>query len=115
MVDGADKGWVKYIMAQDNKLRDFLIGVDSGAIILDKQFLESLNNKYKVQQEEIRKRIQSIKNGIEFGEIGTHYNEYYPCRFIRVIDEERGVIEFEEVSIHKVYRESVLNLFVKCS
>lgn len=115
MVDGADKGWVKYMISQDNKLRDFLIGVDSGTTILDKQFLESLNDKYKIQQEEIRKRIQSIKNGVEFGEVGAHYNEYYPCRFIRVIDEEHGIIEFEEVSIHKVYRESVLNLFIKAS
>lgn len=115
MADGADKGWVKYMIAQDDKLEDFLIGVKSGAIILDKQFLENLNGKYKVQQEEIRKRLQSIKNGVEFGEVGTHYDEYYPCRFIRVIDEERGVIEFEEVSIHKIGRESVLNLFIRAS
>lgn len=112
MVNGTDKGWVKYMTSQDNKLRDFLIGVDSGTIILDKQFLDSITNKYKVQQEKIRKRIQSIKNGAEFGIYEITYKEYYPCRFISIVDEERGIIEFEEVGIHKVCRESVLNIFI---
>lgn len=82
--------------------------------------INDLIEKYYKQQKEIKKKLELIKNGAEFGEDATDpfmygydiidgQRPYYPSKLIKVIDEETGLIEYEE---HGVKRRTVLDLIV---
>lgn len=79
--------------------------------VITRKQIDSLINKYEKQQKEIQNKLELIRNGAEFGEYATDYgcDEYYPSKFLKVIDEETGLIKYEE---HGVRQRSVLDLFV---
>lgn len=73
--------------------------------------IDNLISKYERQQKEIQKKLELIRNGADFGEYATEYgrDEYYPAKFITVVNEEVGLIKYEE---HGIKQRSVLELFV---
>lgn len=87
--------------------------------------INDLKVKYEEQQKEIKKKLELIKNGAEFGEDATDpfmygydivngQRPYYPGKLIKVIDEETGVIEYDEYLSDRdnIKRRSVLDLIV---
>lgn len=82
--------------------------------------INDLKETYQNQQKEIKKKLELIKNGAEFGEDATDpfmygydivdgQRPYYPSKLIKVIDEETGLIEYEE---HGIKQRTVLELIV---
>lgn len=89
-------------------------------IAITKKQIDNLKSEYKKQQIEIKEKLELIKNGAEFGEDATDplmygydivngQTPYYPSKLIRVINEETGLIEYEE---HGVKQKTVLELIV---
>lgn len=87
--------------------------------------INNLKTKYEEQQKEIKKKLELIKNGAKFGEDATDpfmygydivngQRPYCPGKLIKIIDEETGVIEYEEYKSFrdKIKRRSVLDLIV---
>ena len=77
-------------------------------------------NKLEKQKEIKRRLSKIIDDKVDFGIMdqysGFSYWEpdvaYYPADFIRVIDEEKGIIEFREKGINKVFQSCVLDLII---
>lgn len=73
------------------------------------------------QQKEIKRRLSKIiDDKVDFGIMdqysGFSYWEpdvaYYPSEFIRIIDEEKGIIEFREKSMNAIFQRCVLDLII---
>lgn len=87
--------------------------------------IDALIKEYENQQKEIKKKLELIKNGAEFGEDATDsfmygfdivngQRPYFPSKLLKVIDEETGLIEYDEYGSlrDRIKKRTVLDLVV---
>ena len=89
--------------------------------IISKIELEYMQKKYEEQQKEIKHRLHKIiYENAGFGIIDQYSGfscfepkiAYYPSEFIRIVDKEKGIIEFREIAINETFQRCVLDLII---
>lgn len=94
------------------KNKEVIECIKNNRYIITNDVIYEITKFRDVQQQEVKNRLEKIKNGVFFGLPGDDYDTYYPLELISVIDEETGLCEFFESSIEKTHILSVLDVLI---
>lgn len=76
-------------------------------MITYKEYIE-FNERYEKQKREIKKRLDLIKSGVSFGYPDPYdMDNYFPCNYIKTIDEVDGIIQVIEPGLNTITEDSV--------
>ena len=73
---------------------------------------EEYMKKYSKFKEETRKKLDLIINQKRKFGILDDYGGYYPCEYMKTLDEEYGLLQVYEPSINTYHEIHVANLFI---
>ena len=74
---------------------------------------EKYMNEYEKFKEETRKSMDLIINQKRKFGILDEYGDYYPCEYIKTLDEEYGLLQVYEPSINTHHEIHVASLFIE--